>query len=80
MFHQFFDSSCSPRDSARMKYGPGARPETAPKSKLGPGNQKKPEIRKSGYCSIFEMLQGFQNYFYFIVKIFPCRVMARQSK
>ena len=65
------DSSWMPGDSARMKYGPGAGPETAPKSKSGPGNQNKPETRKSDYCSIFGMLQGFQNYFYFIVKILP---------
>jgi len=80
MCHQLFNPSWTPRDSARMKYGPGAGPEMARKPKSGPGNQRKPEIRKSGYCSIFGMLQGFQNYFYFIVKIFPCRVMARQPK
>ena len=61
------------RYSARMKYGLWAGPEMARKPKSGPGNQKKPETRKLGCCNIFGMLQGFQNYFYFIVKILSWR-------
>ena len=76
-YSSFLDSSCSVGDSARMKYGPGAGPETAPKSKSGPGNQKKPEIRKSGCYSVFGILQGFQNYFYFCNMIFLWRDMVR---
>ena len=51
-----------------MKYGPGAVPEMARKSKSGPGNQKKLEIRKSTMYFHCRFSQGI-HFFFFLIEI-----------